>query len=71
MGNLLKYIFFNIYIYFLYTLMRLEQLERNTGTKVKKTTSLNVINLSAKLPDCSFLLALVLQNNGVEQLYWK
>ena len=46
-----------------------------TGTEHRneseKTTSLNVINLSGKLPDCSYLLALLLQNNGVEQLCWK
>ena len=40
-----------------------------TGTEHRneseKTTGLNVINLSGKLPDFSYLLALLLQNNGV------
>ena len=64
MGNLLKYIFLkNTYAI------------GTTGTEhlneSEKTTSLNVINLSICLQtDCSYLLALLLQNNGVEQLCW-
>ena len=64
MGNLLKYIFLkNAYA------------TETTGTEHRneseKTTSLNVINLSGKVPDCSYLLALLLQNNGIGQLCWK